>query len=95
MPLFMDFHELDQFSDETLQQVKEGHKLDLAVQSKYNVEYKHYYISKETKKAFCVMEGPDKESCEAVHREAHGFAACNIVEVELKSIWSHDGITAL
>ena len=83
MPLYMDFHELDQFSDKTLQQLKEGHKLDLAVQSKYNVEYKHYYISKGNKKAFCVMEGPDKESCEAVHREAHGFVACNIVEVEL------------
>ncbi len=79
----MDFHDLDQFSGETLQQLKEGHKLDLAVQSKYNVEYKHYYISKGNKKAFCVMEGPDKESCEAVHREAHGLVACNMVEVEL------------
>jgi AraC-like DNA-binding protein len=83
MPLFMDFHELDQFSEETLQQLKEGHRLDLAAQSKYNVQYKHYYVSKENKRAFCVMEGPDKESCQAVHREAHGLIACNIVEVEL------------
>lgn len=83
MPLYMDFHELDQFSAETIQQLKEGHKLDLAVQSKYKVEYKHYYVSKENKRAFCVMEGPDKESCEAVHREAHGIVACNIIEVEL------------
>lgn len=79
----MDFHELDQFSDETIQQLKDGHKLDLAAQSKYKVRYRHYYVSKENKRAFCVMEGPDKESCEAVHREAHGIVACNIVEVEL------------
>lgn len=83
MPLFIDFHELDDFTDNTLEELRQGHKLDLAVQSKYNVEYKHYYISKENRKAFCVMEGPDKESCEAVHREAHGLVACNIVEVEL------------
>jgi AraC-like DNA-binding protein len=92
MPLYMDFHDLDQFSDETLQQLKEGHKLDLAVQSKYKVEYKHYYVSKENKKAFCVMEGPDKESCEAVHREAHGVVACNIVEVELNQYGAMMGL---
>jgi hypothetical protein len=28
------------------------------------------------------MEGPDKETCEAVHREAHGNVACSIVQVE-------------
>jgi AraC-like DNA-binding protein len=83
MPLFMDFHELDEFSDNTIEELRQGHKLDLAAQVKYNVEYKHYYISRENRKAFCVMEGPDKESCEAVHREAHGLVACNIVEVEL------------
>lgn len=79
----MDFHELDEFSDNTIEELRQGHKLDLAVQEKYNVRYKHYYISKSNRKAFCVMEGPDKESCEAVHREAHGLVACNIVEVEL------------
>lgn len=83
MPLYMDFHELDEFSEETVDQLKQGHLLDLAVQARYNVAYKHYYVSKENRKAFCVMEGPDKESCEAVHREAHGLVACNIVEVEL------------
>jgi AraC-like DNA-binding protein len=28
------------------------------------------------------MEGPDRESCEAVHREAHGHVACALVEVD-------------
>jgi AraC-like DNA-binding protein len=82
MPLFMDFHELNEFSDETIQQLKQGHRMDLAVQSKYDVQYKHYYISRENRKVFCVIEGPDKEACEAVHREAHGLVACNIVEIE-------------
>lgn len=81
MPLFMDLHELDEFSEHTIDELKKGHLMDLAIQAKYNVQYKHYYISPNSKKAFCVMEGPDKESCEAVHKEAHGVIACNIVEV--------------
>jgi hypothetical protein len=28
------------------------------------------------------MEGPDKESCAATHREANGITACQIIEVE-------------
>jgi hypothetical protein len=77
----MDLHELDEFSEDTIAEIKKGHLIDLAVQAKYDVQYKHYYISPNSRKAFCVMEGPDKESCEAVHREAHGIMACNIVEV--------------
>ncbi|HMG92395.1 MAG TPA: nickel-binding protein [Chryseolinea sp.] len=83
MPLYIDYHDLDDFDENTLEALKQGHKLDLAVQEKYNVQYKHYYISKDNRKAYCVMEGPNRESCEAVHREAHGLLACNIVEVEL------------
>jgi AraC-like DNA-binding protein len=30
---------------------------------------------------FCLMEGPDKESCARVHQEAHGHIACNILEI--------------
>ena len=57
MPLFMDFHALDEFSDNTIEELRQGHKLDLAVLVKYNIEYKHYYISRENRKAFCVMQG--------------------------------------
>ena len=28
------------------------------------------------------MEAPDKESCAAVHREAHGAMPCNIIELQ-------------
>ena len=30
---------------------------------------------------FCLAEGPDRESLETVHREAHGLLADNIIEV--------------
>lgn len=81
MPLFMDFHI---FSDNkiTIEGVKEAHVADLSIQDKYNVKYHQFWINEEAGTVFCLMEGPDKETCEQVHREAHGAVACEIVEVE-------------
>jgi len=52
------------------------------VQAKYGVKYHQFWVNEEAGTVFCLMEGPDKESCEAVHREAHGAIACAITEVE-------------
>ena len=78
MPLFMDFHKGLSTSAE---EVKKAHIADEAVQSKYGVIYHQFWINEEEGTVFCLMEGPDKESCAAVHREAHGNMACSIVEV--------------
>lgn len=80
MPLFIDLHELDAFS--SIDEIKNAHLLDLAVQQKHNVRYINYYVNPQAGKIFCVVEAPDKESCAAVHREAHGLMACNIIQVE-------------
>lgn len=79
MPLFMDFHII---SDVTIDEVKRAHVADKAVQEKYNVKYHQFWVNEEAGTVFCLMEGPDMESCEATHREAHGNVACKIVEVE-------------
>lgn len=79
MPLFMDFHII---SDVTIDEVKSAHVADKAVQEKYNVKYHQFWVNEEAGTVFCLMEGPDMESCEATHREAHGNVACKIVEVE-------------
>jgi AraC-like DNA-binding protein len=80
MPLYMDIHLLgDGFS---LEDARKAHMRDVAVQEKYNVMYHQYWLNEETGTAYCLMEGPDKESCAAIHREANGFEACQIVEVE-------------
>ena len=78
MPLFMDFHLEKGIS---VEEVKKAHIADEAVQSKYGVIYRQFWVNEEEGTIFCLMEGPDKESCEAVHREAHGNIACSIVEV--------------
>lgn len=76
----MDFH---LFTDEiNIEGVKEAHVADQSIQDKYGVKYHQFWVNEEAKTVFCLMEGPDKETCEQVHREAHGNVACEIVEVE-------------
>ncbi|MGC1241592.1 MAG: nickel-binding protein [Chryseosolibacter sp.] len=78
MPLFMDFHKNLSVS---IEDVKKAHIADERIQGKYGVIYHQFWVNEIDGTVFCLMEGPDKESCAAVHREAHGNVACSIVEV--------------
>lgn len=80
MPLYMDVHLLGEGF--TLEDARKAHLRDIAVQEKYGVIYHQYWVNEKAGTAYCLMEGPDKESCAATHTEANGFAACQIVEVE-------------
>jgi len=75
----MDFHK---GLSVTVEDVKNAHMADERVQDKYGVKYHQFWVNEAAGHIFCLMEGPDKESCEAVHREAHGNIACSVVEVE-------------
>ncbi len=79
MPLFMDFHKFDHI---TIEDVVKCHLADQSVQDKYGVKYLQFWVNQEAGTVFCLTEGPDKESCQAVHQEAHGNIACALVEVE-------------
>ncbi|MCW9711900.1 DUF4242 domain-containing protein [Aliifodinibius salicampi] len=75
----MDIHYVGEIS---VADIREAHIKDLEVQEKYGVTYHQYWYNKEVGTVFCLMEGPDKDACIATHKEAHGFTACNIIEVE-------------
>lgn len=79
MPLFMDYHIISEIS---IDAVKRGHLADRSIQDKYGVKYIQFWVNQDAGTIFCLIEAPDKESCEAVHQEAHGNIACNIVKVE-------------
>ena len=51
------------------------------MQAKYNVRYLKYWYDIATERVFCLIEAPNKEAAEAVHREAHGMVADEIIEV--------------
>ena len=79
MPLFMDIH--NKVEGLTAEAVGGAHKRDLEVQGKYGVKYQRYWFDEDSGRVFCLVEAPDKEAAEAVHREAHGLLADEIIEV--------------
>ena len=80
MPLYMDHHE--KVEDLTAEAVAGAHERDLEVQEKHGVNYRQYWFNEETGEVFCLVEAPNKEAAEAVHREAHGLVADRIIEVQ-------------
>ncbi len=78
MPLFMDIHVGVNVSLEELQEL---HCADLEVQHKYGVSFHRFWLNEDSKTVFCLAHGPNKEACQAVHREAHGGLPCNVIEV--------------
>ena len=80
MPLYLDVH--NKIDGLTSEKAAEGHKQDLAVQAKYGVSYLRYWYDEGTGKVFCLCQAPSKEAAAAVHREAHGAMADEIVEVK-------------
>ena len=80
MPLFLDIHQ--HIPGLTTQAVAEAHAQDLKVKKKFGVKYKKYWFDENSGKVFCLVEAPDKEAAIAVHREAHGLLADEIIEVK-------------
>jgi hypothetical protein len=80
MPLFLDIHK--HIDGLTAQAVAGAHKRDLEVQNKYGVKYLKYWFDEGSGKVFCLVEAPNKEAAETVHREAHGLLADEIIEVQ-------------
>ena len=83
MPLYMDLHKAGDYQVKpTIEEIKRNHIADLKTQAKYGVRFIQYWINEEAGLVFCMMEAPDKESCMATHREAHGDMPCNIIELK-------------
>ena len=80
MPLYMDVHH--HIEGLTADAVAGAHEADLKTQEKYGVKYLRYWFDEDTGKVFCLVEAPNKEAAIAVHREAHGLVADDIVEVK-------------
>jgi hypothetical protein len=79
MPTYMDVHNVD--GGVSAADVAGAHQADLATQTKYGVNYKHYWVDETAGKIFCLVDAPDAETAATVHREAHGLVADEIYEV--------------
>jgi hypothetical protein len=66
----------------TAEAVAGAHKMDLAVQDAHGVKYLDYWFNEAAGRVYCLVEAPDAEAARAVHREAHGLIADDIIEVQ-------------
>ena len=80
MPLYMDSHH--KIDGLTADAIKGAHEKDVEIQGKYGVTYHKYWFDEASGKAWCLVEAPDKESANRVHREAHGLVADELIEVQ-------------
>ena len=79
MPLFMDVHNIE--GGVSASDVAGAHSADLATQEKYGVNYLRYWVDEEAGRIFCLVDAPNADAANTVHREAHGLVADEIFPV--------------
>ena len=80
MPLYLDVHA--KIEGLTADVAADAHRKDLEIQQKHGVKYLRYWFDEGNGKVFCLVEAPSREAAAAVHREAHGMMADEIIEVK-------------
>lgn len=79
MPLFMDVHNIE--GGVPASDVAAAHQKDLETQAAHGVNYLRYWVDEEAGRIFCLVEAPNAEAANTVHREAHGLVADEIYPV--------------
>ncbi|MFD1328376.1 nickel-binding protein [Mycoplana ramosa] len=83
MPIFIDRHMLPGVS---AADVAQAHLKDLSIQDQYGVKFLTYWFDHRNGNTFCLIDAPDAETAQCVHREAHGFVAAEVLEVPLSAV---------
>lgn len=79
MPLYMDIHRAG--GPINHDDVAKAHEADLAIQGDHGVDYKSFWVDEKAGTIFCLVEAPNPDAANTVHREAHGMVADEIHEV--------------
>lgn len=80
MPLFMDVHHME--GGVTADDVAKAHAADVEKQGDHGVNFMKYWVAEGEGKIFCLVDAPDAEAANRVHREAHGLVADEIYPVQ-------------
>jgi hypothetical protein len=80
MPLFMDVHHID--GGVSIDDVAKAHQADLATQGDHDVQYLRYWVDEAKGTIFCLVDAPDADAANTVHRDAHGLVADEIHQVQ-------------
>jgi hypothetical protein len=79
MALYLDTHNHE--GGVKASDVAQAHQADLNTQEAYDVRYLRYWVDEGAGKIFCLVDAPDAEAANRVHREAHGLVADSIFPV--------------
>jgi hypothetical protein len=80
MTLYMDVHNID--GGVAVKDVAQAHMADLKTQEQFGVRYLRYWVDESKGKIFCLVDSPDAEAANSVHRQAHGLVADEIYSVQ-------------
>ncbi|HVY76222.1 MAG TPA: nickel-binding protein [Puia sp.] len=78
MPIYMDIHQVPGI--EAIH-AAEAHSKDLQLQREHQCKCITYWIDEIRGVVFCLIEGPDQQAIEAMHRSSHGLVPNKIIEV--------------
>lgn len=80
----MDRHDLP---GATAEAVAQAHVRDLALESRYGVQFLAYWFDADVGEAFCLAKAPAPDDLQAVHRDAHGLVANDIIRVSEDNVF--------
>jgi class 3 adenylate cyclase len=80
MPLYLDIHDLH--GPINPDDLAKAHEKDVEVEKKYGVNYLKYWVNESRGKVFCLVDAPNPEAADRVHKEAHGLVAEKMIEVD-------------
>lgn len=80
MALFMAVHNLD--GAVSIDEAARAHAADLQAQAECGVQYLRYWVDEPHDKIFCLIDAPDPDAAQTVHRKAHGPVADEIYQVQ-------------
>ncbi len=78
---FLDIHELGA-GNVTAAAVAEAHKKDLAVESKYGVNFINYWVDEKAGVVMCLSQAKDSNAIIQTHKEAHGLLPVEVLKVK-------------
>ncbi len=88
MPIYMDLHIVPGVN---AKDVAAAHRMDVLWEKDHSCKCLTYWIDEIRGQVFCLIDAPDKESVEALHRKSHGLIPHKIIEVEPQIVASFLG----
>jgi len=78
MPIYMDVHYVPGLK---AYDAAEAHQKDLTIQQQHHCKCMTYWVDEPRGVVFCLIDAPDKETVEEMHKNSHGLIPHKILEV--------------